>query len=498
MRQSAFGLLNSHTGWTGWEAAAHGPADAVTIPDAHLLFSGDFKRAGTDLILSDDTQQFVVHDYFRGEHHPTLLSPDGARLTADVVDALTGHGAYAQAAATPNAVVAVGRVAKVEGSATIVRNGVAITVNTGDAVLKGDVLQTGAGVLGVTFADGSTLSLTANSRLMVDDFVYDSNGSANSEILNLVQGSLSFISGEVAHSGGNMKITTPVATMGIRGTVGGITQASDGTVSFFVVESATGAVITDAAGHVIAQVVQNGPLIQVRATGPLEVVAAEIQKSPQELAAELAILQQIVSTQAVGQQIIQHFQDLQNNQGPHSTGTDHTQIQIDIPKSAFADAGIGGAPTNTQSASNTATVTTTTTDQNGNTTTTDEQVPFQPNPPPADTGTTVQWTGASDDNANNSANWNPNKSPTPVDDVIIGSDQDENPAIVAANGPFAVHSLTLSDGAQLQADDLTVGGDIGRFWRWLQRHRDYRPKSAHGSQLLAAISSATRPPAMPT
>ena len=279
-----------------------------------------------------------------------------------------------------NAVVAVGRVAKVEGNATIMRNGVAITVNTGDAMLKGDVLQTGAGVLGVTFTDGSTLNLTANSRLMVNDFVYDSNGSANSEVLNLVQGSLSFISGEVAHTGGNMKITTPVATMGIRGTVGGITQASDGTVSFFVVESATGAVITDGAGHVIAQVVQNGPLIQVRATGPLDVVAAEIQKSPQELAAELAVLQQIVSTQAVGQQIIQHFQDLQNNQGPHSTGTDHTQIQIDIPKSAFTDAGTGGGGGNTQSASNTATVTTTTTDQNGTTTTTTDQVPFQARP----------------------------------------------------------------------------------------------------------------------
>ena len=341
-----------------------------------MLFSGDFQRAGTDLILSDETQRFVVHDYFRGEHHPALLSPDGASLAADVVDALTGHGAYAQAAATPNAVVAVGRVAKVEGSATIVRNGVAITVNTGDAVLKGDVLQTGAGVLGVTFTDGSTLSLTANSRLMVNDFVYDSNGSANSEILNLVQGSLSFISGEVAHTGGNMKITTPVATMGIRGTVGGVTEASDGTVSFFVVESATGAVLTDAAGHVLFQVVQDGPLIKVQPAGPLQVIAEEVQKSPQELATELAILQQIVSTQAVGQQIIQHFQDLQNNQGPHSTGTDHTQIEIDIPKSALTDIGTGGTA-NTQSASNTATVTTTTTDQNGTTTTTTDQVPYQ-------------------------------------------------------------------------------------------------------------------------
>jgi hypothetical protein len=468
VRQSTFGLLDSHTGWTGWEAAAHGPADAVTIPDAHLLFSGDFKRAGTDLILSDETQRFVVHDYFRGEHHPTLLSPDGARLAADVVDALTGHGAYAQAVATPNAVVAVGRVAKVEGSATIVRNGVAITVNTGDAVLKGDVLQTGAGVLGVTFADGSTLSLTANSRLMVDDFVYDSNGSANSEVLNLVQGSLSFISGEVSHSGGNMKITTPVATMGIRGTVGGITQASDGTVSFFVVESATGAVITDGAGHVIAQVVANGPLIQVRATGPLDVVAAEIDKSPQELAAELAVLQQIIGTQAVGQQIIQHFQDLQNNQGPHSNGTDHTQIQIDIPKSAFTDAGTGGGGGGTQSAGNTATVTTTTTDQGGHTTTTHDDVPFQSDPTD-NSPKPFYYTGGGDPdptNPTNPSNWDPNAAPTSNDDLVFGQDQSHNPVAdknVSYNDALAAHSLSMFDGAHLAADDITVAGDIALF-----------------------------------
>ena len=375
---------------------------------------------------------------------------------------------YAQAGATPNAVVAVGRVAKVEGSATIVRNGVAITVNIGDAVLKGDVLQTGTGVLGVTFLDGSTLNLTTNSRLMVNDFVYDSNGSANSEILNLVQGSLSFISGEVAHTGGNMKITTPVATMGIRGTVGGVTEASDGTVSFFVVDSATGAVVTDAAGHVLFQVVQNGPLIQVRPTGPLTVLAEEIQKSPQELAAELAILQQIVSTQAVGQQIIQHFQDLQNNQGPHSTGTDHTQIQIDIPKSALSDFGTSGATTGSggtnQISGNTATVTST--DSSGNTTKTEVLIEQQQDPTPPPSGEKiVYWTGnGGNSDPSDPTNWTPGP-PTPADDPVIGRSQNNNsvPDVRVVALTFAAHSLTLSDGAQLQTGDVSIAGDIAIF-----------------------------------
>ena len=60
---------------------AHAPADAIVVPDAHLLFHGDFKRSGGDLILSGDEREFVVHDYFKGTHRKALASPDGAHLT---------------------------------------------------------------------------------------------------------------------------------------------------------------------------------------------------------------------------------------------------------------------------------------------------------------------------------------------------------------------------------------------------------------------------------
>lgn len=330
---------------------------SVTISDAHLLFSAEFARAGTDLVLhGEDGASFVVHNYFAGDHRARLLSPDGATLSPEVVAALVGPlapGQYAQAgAATPAAAAAIGRVAHVDGNVTIVRNGVAVTPHTGDAILKGDVLQTGAGELGVTFNDGSTLNLTANSRMLVNEFVYDPNSNANSQILDLVQGSLTFISGEVAHHG-NMRIGTPVATMGIRGTVGGITTASDGTVHFYVSQSATGAVIIDSRDNVIAQVVQNGPLIVVRPAGPQQVLAEEVQKSPQQLAVELAALQHIVSIQSVGQQIIQQFlQQDPNNPNPQSSDRPHTQIQIDLHtnNSGSNDSGSGNNQTTPGSA----------------------------------------------------------------------------------------------------------------------------------------------------
>ncbi len=73
-------------------------------------------------------------------------------------------------------------------------------------------------------------------------------------------------------------IGTPVATMAIRGTVGGVTTANDGTVNFYVSQSATGAVILDSRGTIIANVVQDGPMIVVRPVGPLQVLAEEVQK----------------------------------------------------------------------------------------------------------------------------------------------------------------------------------------------------------------------------
>src|SRR6185369_5522971 len=190
----------------------------VTIPDAQFLFHADFKRTGSDLTLTGtDGHRVVIPGYFSHDKLPTLLAPDGAALTGDVVAALAGPlapGQYAQAGAPqPGAAPPIGRVATVQGNATAV-------LNVGDAVYKGDVVQTASGnsAVGVIFGDGSTFNLSSNARMVLNEFVYNpAPGSVNSALINLVQGSITFIAGEVAKTG-DMKVGTPVATMGIRGT----------------------------------------------------------------------------------------------------------------------------------------------------------------------------------------------------------------------------------------------------------------------------------------
>src|ERR1700719_449496 len=198
--------------------ATHAPAGAIIVPDSQLLFNGDFKRSGVDLVLSHDQQELVLHDYFKGEKRAALSSPDGAHLTGDLVNALTGHTEYAQAAGGAAAAQVIGHVTKLSGTATCVRNGVAIILNNGDNVEKGDVVQSGSdSTLGITFIDGTVFGLSSNARMVLNEMVYDAGGSSNSTLFSLVAGTISFVAGETAKHG-DMKIDTPVATMGIRGT----------------------------------------------------------------------------------------------------------------------------------------------------------------------------------------------------------------------------------------------------------------------------------------
>ena len=79
-------------------------ADAVSISDAELLFTGHLERKGPDLFLTGhDGHRHIIPGYFAAEHHADLVAPNGARITGDLVDLLAGSaapGQYAQAQAT--------------------------------------------------------------------------------------------------------------------------------------------------------------------------------------------------------------------------------------------------------------------------------------------------------------------------------------------------------------------------------------------------------------
>ena len=199
--------------------AARGDGEVV-VPDAHLLFSGTFKRAGPDLWIEGDGVRALLPDYFAHETGATLLSLDGARLGPDTVRALSGMDSPWQVAQAGGAAgpIEIGTVKALSGTATVQRGGALQPLGSGEPVYRGDVVETGAGSsLGIILRDNTVFSLSAGARMVMNELVYDPARTDNSMAVSLVQGTFVFITGQVATSG-TVAITTPVATMGIRGT----------------------------------------------------------------------------------------------------------------------------------------------------------------------------------------------------------------------------------------------------------------------------------------
>ncbi|MBN9041396.1 MAG: hypothetical protein BGP05_02105 [Rhizobiales bacterium 62-47] len=273
----------------------------ITVPDAHLLFAGHFERSGDNLILTGDGQKFVVSNYFKNANHSDLFSPDGASLSGKVVDALTGHNAYAQASPAPGNANPIGHVAKLTGSASVIRNGVSVELNIGDNVFKSDVLQSGPdSALGISFADGTAFSLSSNARMVLNEMVYDPGGSSNSTFLSLVQGTITFVAGQIAKSG-NMRVDTPVATMGIRGTAVLVEIAADnGPTKFSVLTepgNVTGSFVLydKLSGAPLGSVSQAGQVTLVTPGGTGQPTLSQQLKTTQDLQSERDIVRQVFS-----------------------------------------------------------------------------------------------------------------------------------------------------------------------------------------------------------
>jgi len=140
-------------------------------------------------------------------------------------------------------VQAIGKILSATGAVTVEhKDAVVVQANApagggleakvGDKVYRGDVVRTGSnGVVALVFADGTTFNISSNSNMELNEFVYDPKGSSNSTLLSLKKGTFTFIAGAVAHTG-NMKVETPVGTMGIRGTAPHVEILDDGTVKF--------------------------------------------------------------------------------------------------------------------------------------------------------------------------------------------------------------------------------------------------------------------------
>jgi hypothetical protein len=114
----------------------------------------------------------------------------------------------------------VGQVKISRGAVRIERAGESLPAPVGAKVRASDVIVTGAdGSVGITFADDSLLSLGPRSVLAIDRFVFDSTTHRGGFDASLRKGTLAAVSGKLARESGEaMRVRTPVAILGVRGT----------------------------------------------------------------------------------------------------------------------------------------------------------------------------------------------------------------------------------------------------------------------------------------
>jgi hypothetical protein len=114
----------------------------------------------------------------------------------------------------------IGLVKVAKGSVQIQRGTAKMPAKVGTALQTSDILITGAdGSAGITFTDNSLVSVGPNSVFAIDKYQFDTTTHAGEFEGNLKQGRLAAVSGKmVKQSPESMKIRTPSAIMGVRGT----------------------------------------------------------------------------------------------------------------------------------------------------------------------------------------------------------------------------------------------------------------------------------------
>jgi hypothetical protein len=103
------------------------------------------------------------------------------------------------------------------------------TLTVGARVLHKERIHTSpSGSVQLLFLDKSTLNVAPNTNLVIDEFVYDPASNNGHMLTKLTSGTLQYIGGQISHQGA-VTITTPAATIGIRGGAATVDHGSHGT-----------------------------------------------------------------------------------------------------------------------------------------------------------------------------------------------------------------------------------------------------------------------------
>lgn len=143
---------------------------------------------------------------------------------------------------------AIGSVTRIQGEGHAAVNGGWAPLDLGASVFLNQEVSTGeAARLELTFADGTLLTLGEKAKMILDTFVYNP-AEGTGKLKASVVGAFRFVSGQVTKQPNQqVAVTTPVATVGIRGTEFWGGPIDDQVLGVFLIEGEV--TVTNAAGE---------------------------------------------------------------------------------------------------------------------------------------------------------------------------------------------------------------------------------------------------------
>jgi hypothetical protein len=114
----------------------------------------------------------------------------------------------------------IGLVKTAAGDASILRDGRRLAAQPGAQLVQGDVLSTGAtGTMAVILRDDTRLSLGASTETGLEQFVFEPAEQRWGMVVRVTRGVIGYLSGRMAKlAPGAVRLETPSATLGVRGT----------------------------------------------------------------------------------------------------------------------------------------------------------------------------------------------------------------------------------------------------------------------------------------
>ena len=104
----------------------------------------------------------------------------------------------------------------------------------------------------VMFLDQTTLTLSPNSDIILDRYVYDPASQSGEVSISILKGAMRLVGGRITKTGG-ATVRTPTATIGIRGGIGHVTVEPDGSTSYIHVAGQSSTVENDTGSETVTR-----------------------------------------------------------------------------------------------------------------------------------------------------------------------------------------------------------------------------------------------------